>query len=150
MDALEQLRANLTALHRQVLRSVEDLSDDEINRQPEGLDNTIGILMRHLVGSERHYVGGVIGGTGYARDRDAEFGREPLRKADLVAMMREAGDESDRVLRAASPGVLAEEFDLTLGGQPARRTKWWALGHTLEHYGYHHGQIRVYRRLVRR
>lgn len=145
MQGIELMRANLGALRRQVLRSIEDLTDDEINRTPDGLQNTIGIVLRHLVGSERFYVYKTIGGNPFERNRDAEFGHDRLAKANLVAAMQAAGDETERVLAEVSPAALAEEFEL----DGRRHTKEWALLHTVEHYAYHHGQIRVYRRLVK-
>ena len=146
MQGLELLRANLEDLRKEVLRSVEDLTDDEINRQPEGLDNTIGIMLRHLVGSEKFWIHERIGGIAVHRNRDAEFAHDRLVKSDLVAAMQTAGEETQRVLAEVSPATLREEFDWTRG----RRNKEWAVVHTVEHYAYHHGQIRIYRKLVKR
>ena len=46
--------------------------------------NPPGTLALHLAGNLEHYVGAVLGGTGYVRDRDAEF-RAAGTIADLEA-----------------------------------------------------------------
>ncbi len=145
MGGLQQLQANLDALRQEVLASVEDLSEDEINRRPQGLDLTIGIMVRHLAGSERFWITERVGGTPVHRDRDAEFAYDRVAKAGLVAAMQAAGEETRRVLARVTPETLREEFEW----HNARRTREWAVVHVVEHYAYHHGQIRTYRKLVK-
>src|ERR1041384_649946 len=65
---LRSLRLELEAYHDESL----------IWAQPAGLPNSTGTLALHLAGNLRHYVGAVLGGNGYIRDRDLEFSARGL------------------------------------------------------------------------
>src|SRR5438067_3683862 len=43
-----------------------------------GITNSAGNLALHLAGNLQYFVGAVLGGTGYVRDRDAEFKRRDV------------------------------------------------------------------------
>ena len=52
-------------------REVEAYPDDEsVWGLPPGAPNSAGTLTLHLAGNLQHYVGALLGGTGYVRDRD--------------------------------------------------------------------------------
>lgn len=65
---------DLDALARQV-GSYPD--DESLWRLGGGIRNPAGTLAAHLVGNLEHFVGAVLGGTGYVRDRDREFSERP-------------------------------------------------------------------------
>ena len=66
------LRRELAALRR----SVEAYPDDaSVWALPPGVPNSAGTLVLHCAGNLRHFLGAVLGGDGYRRDRDAEFAR---------------------------------------------------------------------------
>ena len=70
------LRRDLAA----VRRSVEAYPDDEsLWAERSGFPNSGGTLALHVAGNIRHFVGAVLGGSGYLRDRDAEFSRRGVR-----------------------------------------------------------------------
>ena len=49
-----------------------------------GINNSAGNLALHLCGNLRHYIGRILVGTDYVRDRDFEFnGRMPLQRTSL-------------------------------------------------------------------
>ena len=50
---------------------------------PNGVTNSIGNLSLHLCGNLRHFIGSVIGGSGYVRDRDKEFSDRSLMKSKI-------------------------------------------------------------------
>lgn len=57
-------------------RELELFPDDEsIWRTVPGVANSAANLALHVAGNLQYYVGAVLDGTGYVRDREAEFGR---------------------------------------------------------------------------
>ncbi|HWA15146.1 MAG TPA: DUF1572 family protein, partial [Gemmatimonadales bacterium] len=50
-----------------------------------GLANSGGVLTLHLCGNLQHFIGTVLGGTDYRRNREAEFSAPPAAREALVA-----------------------------------------------------------------
>ena len=104
---------SLDRLHQDLFEAVEPLTDREVNWAHPQLSNTIGILLRHSAGSERYWIIERVGGRPVVRDRDAEFGREPLAKDAVVAELRAAYDEVRGVLESLRAADLTREIELT-------------------------------------
>src|SRR2546422_7255337 len=67
------LRRDLSALRREI----EAYADErDIWRVAPGISNCAGTLALHLGGNIQFFVGAVLAGTGYVRDRDAEVARD--------------------------------------------------------------------------
>lgn len=137
-------------LRGQLFKVIEPLDDADINRAFPGLTNTIGILLRHMAGSEDYWIHGVVGGGTVDRNRDAEFGHEPLNKEALLAGLRRSQAATEKVLT----GLRGEDLRAVVQGQRARgvvaTTKGWAILHATQHLAYHLGQIRLMAALARR
>src|SRR5260221_14777709 len=72
-------------------RELEAFKDERhIWRTAPGITNSAGTLTLHLAGNLRHFIGGQLGGSSYVRDRDAEFGRRDVPRAELVKEVDEA------------------------------------------------------------
>src|SRR2546421_4554697 len=56
-----------------VERAVRSVPQDKLYVKPFTYGNSIGHLVLHLTGNLNHYIGAVIAGTGYVRDRPREF-----------------------------------------------------------------------------
>src|SRR5512132_3051059 len=89
------LAADLAALLdrdlRTLRRELEAYPDErQIWQTVPGLANTAGTLALHLPGNLQHYVGARWGRTGYARNRDAEFARRDVPRAELLAEIERA------------------------------------------------------------
>ena len=136
-------------LRGQLYRLLEGLEDADLNRTYPGLQNTIGILVRHLAAAENYWVGGVAGGGSQARNRDAEFGRDPLTKTELMAALRAAQEVSEQVVAHLRAGDLETPVQAQRGRGPVQTTKGFALLHALQHLAYHLGQIRLMAALAR-
>ena len=55
-------------------REIELFPDDEsLWKVAPGISNSAGNLARHASGNLKHFIGAVLGGNGYVRQRDAEF-----------------------------------------------------------------------------
>lgn len=146
----------MIALHRKVLDELRHagmtilapLSDEHINRRAPGLQNTVGILLRHMAGSERYWIGEVVGGVPAGRNRDAEFGGDRLEKTALLAELDRAAAVTREVLARLGAADLLTEVDVQGAGGTSRETKAFALLHTVRHLAYHLGQLRYLAKLA--
>ena len=81
-----------------------------------GIANPPGALAAHLVGNLQYYVGARLGGTGYVRDRPAEFARRDRTRADLVAAIEETRAIVRATLASLPETELDREFPEVVGG----------------------------------
>jgi uncharacterized damage-inducible protein DinB len=139
----------LEDLRRQVIEAAAPLDDDQINRAIPGLSNTAGIVLRHMAGSERYWIGEVTGGRPAHRDRDAEFGKDRLSKDELLADLQRVAALSREVLEGLSKEDLTEDVEARRPSGPVRETRLFALLHATQHMAYHLGQIRIMAKLLR-
>jgi len=130
-----------------VRRSIEAYPDDEsLWALPAGLPNAAGTLALHLAGNLQHYVGKVLGGSGYVRDRPAEFSRRGVPRAELLAQIDAASAAVARTLPTVSPASLAQPYPEPIGGEVLSTETF--LVHLAAHLAYHLGQIDYHRRVV--
>lgn len=139
---------SLNRLHDDIFQAVEPLSDGAINWRHPSLSNTIGILLRHVAGSERYWIVQVVGGREVPRNRDAEFEHEHLSKAPLVADLRRAQQDVQDVLGRLTAADLLRSVDVTSRGSTRSVPRQWALLHSLAHTAYHLGQIQLFKKMA--
>ena len=111
-----------------------------------GITNSAGNLALHLVGNLNHFLGAVLGGSGYVRDRDAEFTSATLSKDDLIIQIDKAAEVVASVLTNLSSEELSQTYPLEVFGYPM--TTEYFLIHLATHLNYHLGQIKYHRRLI--
>lgn len=113
---------------------------------PPGVSNSTGTLTLHCCGNLRTFIGARLGGTGYLRDRDAEFATRGVPREELKALIATTCDEVQRTLAALSDEAVAAmpamELGRTLLPMPL------ALVHLATHLAYHLGQADIHRRLA--
>jgi len=137
------LRRELAALRR----AVEIYPDDaSLWAQPAGLPNSGGTLVLHLAGNLQHYLGAVLGGSGYRRDRDAEFARRDVPRAELLAQISAAESAVDRGMGSVSEAALVAPYPETFAGRSVATGDF--LVHLATHLAYHLGQLDYHRRVV--
>lgn len=74
-----------------VEKAVRAVPQDKLYVKPFTYGNSIGHLLLHLTGNLNHYIGAVIAGSGYVRDRPREFTESaPPVAADALQRFREA------------------------------------------------------------
>lgn len=136
---LEMARARLVVhLTGQIAACLDALNDPMIWWRANDQSNAIGNLVLHCAGSTRYYIGHIVGGHDFVRDRNAEFAeRQELPKADLLARLTFAANEADEVFKSFDAGQLMETTDK--GRRPG--TFMEVIGHQLVHYAAHTGQI---------
>ena len=121
-------------------------TDDQVWALPTGLPNSGGTLALHAAGNLRHFIGTVLGGGTYVRDRDAEFSRRNVPRAELIEGLRAA----DKAVRATLPALDAARFDEPYPQLVANRriNTGEFLAHLATHLAYHAGQLDYHRRVV--
>ena len=136
---LDMARSRLVVhLTGQIRACLDALSDSQIWWRPNEHSNAIGNLVLHCVGSTRHYIGHVVGGSDFVRDRDTEFAeRRELPRDDLRARLDDAVAEADQVLREYDPTHLLDQ--VVRGAK--RATYMEIIGLQVAHYATHTGQI---------
>ncbi len=113
---------------------------------PPGVRNSTGTLVVHACGNLRHFIGGVLGKSGYVRDRDAEFAVRDLSRQELEMLLAVTRDEVSRALDSLDPGAVDADFPVPVGGVTLPTGRF--LVHLAVHLGYHLGQADVHRRVV--
>jgi len=132
---------------RAARRMVEAYPDDAgpWTERP-GLPNVGGTLVLHIAGNLQYFFGTVLGGTSYRRDRDAEFARRGVPRAELLAELDAAIAVVDRVLATLTPAVLDADYPVPILGRVVHTRDY--LVHLAMHLAYHLGQLDYHRRVV--
>jgi hypothetical protein len=133
LEGLDELAANL-----------RQCPDDMLWHAAPGTTNAVGALVQHLCGNLRHFVGAVLLGTGYVRDRQAEFEHHVATIDELLelvaittAEVRGLADASDRSAMAPYPVPWHGTERCTLD----------VLLILVAHFRYHLGQLNYLRRI---
>lgn len=121
-------------------------SDALVWAHPAGFPNTTGTLALHAAGNLQHFIGAVLGQTGYVRDRDAEFSRRDVPRAELLAELGKAIEVVERVLGDLPATTLAGWYPLPVAKRRVRTDEF--LVHLAAHLAYHVGQADYHRRAV--
>ena len=141
------IRAVLARDLRAVAREIDSYPDDEtLWRTVPGIANSAGTLMLHLAGNLQHFIGAVLGRTGYVRDREAEFATRGLAREELRRRIDSAAHAVDATLAQLPPAQWDAEYPLPIGGRNFT-TSVFVL-HLATHLAYHLGQVDYHRRMV--
>lgn len=144
---LDALDAILQRELRALARELEAYPDDAaVWREVPGITNTAGTLALHLAGNLQHYVGAVLGGSAYVRDRAAEFSRRDATRAELLEGIAAAAAVVHATLARLEAERLPEPFPEEVAG--VRPPTDAMLIHLACHLAYHLGQVDYHRRAV--
>jgi uncharacterized damage-inducible protein DinB len=152
MDSgVEGIAAHLDETWSSLLAAVEGVDDALFQWSPGSEFNSIAILLRHLAGSERWWIGEAVGGIPSHRVRQTEFVHDRPAREDVLRGVEETRALTRKVLAPLTILDLDAQTPptVTVGKPPRRPTKLWALLHYLEHLGYHRGQILLLLKLGR-
>jgi len=122
-------------------------NQDGLWRTVPGVANSAGNLVLHVTGNLQHFVGAVLGGTAYVRDRKTEFGRRSGTKDELVSDIRRAIQIVHDVLPALPDDRLNDIYPKLPPGVPPMSTRLFLL-HLSTHAAYHLGQVGYLRRTI--
>ena len=143
-----------TALIELYSRDIQKLAD-EINHYKDekmlwitaaGISNSGGNLCLHLVGNLNHFIGSVLGRSGYQRERDKEFSLKDIPVAELTSMIEKTKAVVVNTLSSITQKDLELDFPQKMFDK-LQKTDFMLL-HLLAHLNYHLGQINYHRRLL--
>ena len=144
---LADLASTLDRELRGVLRQLEAYPDERLLWQPvAALPNTAGTLALHLAGNLQHFFGAGFAGNGYVRNREAEFARRDVSRAELAAEIERARAAVAAGVERVRPADLEVDAPEPLGGYRVRVGD--MLVHAVAHVAYHLAQIDAHRRTV--
>jgi uncharacterized damage-inducible protein DinB len=130
-------------------REVEAYPDEgALWRLPEGITNSGGTLVLHLVGNVQHFLGARLAGTGFVRDRPAEFSARGVPRAALLRQIEAARSAVRAAAQKLTDEGLELDFPEAVGGMRVATGEY--LIHLVSHFDYHLGQVDYHRRVVTR
>lgn len=110
------------------------------------INNSAGNLTLHLIGNLNHFIGSVIGKSGYLRKRDQEFSDKNIPKAELLDMVRDTKGVIKESLSRIVDTKLHIQYPIDVFGK--EMTYEYFLIHLIGHLNYHLGQINYLRRIL--
>src|SRR5215207_1907685 len=134
----------LQGCHNDILEALEGLPPAALDWKPGHAMNSISVLVFHLTGSERYWIGDVAAHDSSQRDRDAEF---RVYEVDVNVLKKRLAGNLEYALNMLDKMDIEdlETTGVTTSGNKV--TVGWALLHALEHATLHLGQIQLTRQL---
>lgn len=121
-------------------------SEAEIWKLGNGIKNCAGNLTLHLIGNLNHFIGAVLGQSGYVRNRDLEFSDKGVPREKMKNDLQQTLTMIKEVIPRLTPTQMESEYPLELLGQKWSTT--FFLVHLVSHFNYHLGQVNYHRRLL--
>ena len=129
--------------------------EKEINLYPDepsvwklegDIKNSAGTLTLHLCGNLQHFIGAILGKSGYERNRENEFAARNVARKELLEEISKTKEVVEAVLQQLDPKQLGMEYPIQVFGKPMTTT--FFLIHLSVHLNYHLGQVNYHRRLL--
>lgn len=121
-------------------------TDEMVWRTVPGVTNSAGNLAQHASGNLQHFVGAVLGNTGYVRQREAEFAARARTRAELADELTRASQAVTRTLEGKTLAAFPEVYPADLAG--SRLPTALFLLHLEAHLAFHLGQAGYLRRVL--
>ena len=112
----------------------------------EGISNSAGNLCLHLIGNLNHFIGAVLGNSGYIREREKEFSSKNIPRKELISSLEKTFTVVKNSLTNLPEAEMEQLFPIEVFGKPM--TTGFMLVHLATHLTYHLGQINYHRRLL--
>lgn len=119
--------------------------EDNIWRKADGISNSAGTLVLHLLGNLNYTIGALLGGSGYVRNREQEFSLTGVSREKLLADIESTIDAVKNGLQKTDQAKLQETYPLEIVGQKSTA---YYLTFFYGHLNYHLGQINYLRRIL--
>jgi uncharacterized damage-inducible protein DinB len=135
----------LERCHNDILKALEGLSPAALDWVPGPQMNSISVLLFHLTGAERFWIGDIALQDPSNRDREAEF---KVVNVGTDALNKRLTDNVEYARTALDKFSLQDlEIVRTVPRDGNEYSVAWALLHALEHSAIHLGQIQLTRQL---
>lgn len=135
----------LQACHDDIIKALDGLPSAALDWIAGPEMNSISVLVFHLTGSERYWIGDVAAQEPSGRDREAEFKVHDVGMDALKARL----DDSLAYARKTLEKLTVQDLEtLRISPRNGREfTVGWSLLHALEHSNLHLGHIQITRQL---
>lgn len=127
-------------------QEIEAVPDDALWKTMDGVNNSCGNLCLHLCGNLQHYLGAILGKSGYVRNRDAEFSSKNISKENLLEEINQTKEAVAKALSSLTQDDLQKIYPQNFLGKDV--TVEYYIIYSFTHFGYHVGQINYLRRLI--
>jgi uncharacterized damage-inducible protein DinB len=111
-----------------------------------GISNSAGNLCLHICGNLQHFVGAILGKTGYERNREAEFLSKTITQEALLKEIQATQVVMQEVIPFLSELDWEKEYPIQVFQEPMLTG--YFLMHLSMHLSYHLGQINYLRRIM--
>ena len=119
-------------------------SEDKLWIVTEGISNSAGNLAIHIVGGLNHFIGTILGNTGYVRQRDLEFSLKDVPREKILDDIVQTSQMVSDVISQISD--FEDDYPHEFLGQRPKISS--MLLHLYGHLNYHLGQVNYHRRLL--
>ncbi len=147
MDTLNTLNSLFQRDLNKLIEELKAYDENLLWTVQDGVLNSGGNLALHLNGNLQHFIGAVLGETGYVRERDKEFSLKNVPVADIM--------EDVEVTKKVIEATLLKKLDETklddiypVKIRPEEFTVRAFLFHLYGHLSWHLGHINYLRRIV--
>ena len=110
------------------------------------ISNSAGNLCLHLIGNLNHFIGAILGKTGYERNRENEFAAKNIPRQELVNKIETTVQVVINTLNKLSVEDFEKDFPIQKHDKIVKTD--FMLFHLITHFNYHLGQINYHRRLI--
>lgn len=121
-------------------------NEEAIWKVAPGINNSAGNLCLHLCGNLQHFIGTILGNSGYVRNREAEFASKNIPREKLLEEIENAKAAIGQVLPDLPHDQLHAPYPIEVFGHPMATV--FFLMHLATHLGYHLGQVNYHRRMI--
>ncbi len=139
-----------TILERDLKKLEEEItldpSEETLWTITGNIKNPAGNLCLHLCGNLQHYIGAILGRSGYIRNRDHEFAARNVSRKELISEIQKTSIAVRSGLEILDPNTLDDTYPEQVFSYSM--TTAYFLIRLTAHLGYHLGQINYHRRLL--
>jgi uncharacterized damage-inducible protein DinB len=121
-------------------------NDADLWKTVDGIANSGGNLCLHVTGGLQYLIGAVLGGTGFVRDREAEFAVKNVPREQLLGRIDATIDAVTSTIAKLTAADMEKTYPLNILDYPT--TTEFFLTHLTTHLNYHLGQVNYHRRLL--
>lgn len=139
----EILERDLNRLKQEVLSYKEE---ENLWLVKNEISNSAGNLCLHLLGNMNHFIGNVLGGTGYIREREKEFSLKNVSRKEIVSGIEKLSETVKDAIGRLNKDDFEKIYPINVF-QKEMTTEFFII-HLTTHLNYHLGQINYHRRLL--
>ena len=144
LDSLTSIfERDLGKLHQEISSYRDESSLWKVRGE---ISNSGGNLCLHICGNLQHYIGHILGGIEYSRNRENEFAARNIPRERLLGEVSASRAAVSGALQKLDGSELGREYPIHVFDHPM--TTLYFLVHLQGHLNYHLGQINYHRRLM--